>query len=294
MLIQSLLKRYFPRNIYLKIKSNYRKLKFKFHPVVSENEFRELLINKLDIKKGDVVFVHSSMDNLFLSFPYNKVVDILLETVGDDGTILFPTYQFHERAEDWIKKNEIFDAKRSPSAMGMISELARRNKKAVRSLHPTNSVVAIGKNAVELVSEHHLSIYPSSEKSPFHKMIHYNAKIVGLGVSTANLSFTHVIEDAMKDKFPVQTRKPEIYTARVKSIDGNILYLKTLVAHPNTGYRNVELFMKKHVAKNVCVDFKYKGINFFKANSKELFETMTNLAEKGVTIYDKKVYKNFK
>ncbi len=285
MLIQNLLKKYFPRSIYLKIKSNYRKLKFKLHRKISENEFKNILINQIGIKKGSMVFVHSSMDNLFLNFPYNKVIDILLEVVGEEGTLLFPTTHFHERAEEWVNRGEVFDVRKTPSAMGMISELARRKRNAVRSLHPTNSIVAIGKEAVALTNEHHLSVYPCGEQSPFYKLINYNALVIGLGVGTVNLSFVHTVEDVMKDKFPVTTRKSDVFSTKVKDYDGNIVNVNTLVGHPDTGPRDVEGFVKKYIPKDICIDFKYKGIKFFKANSKELFSQMVNLAEKGITIY---------
>ena len=52
-----------------------------------------ILKENLNIKKNDIVFIHSSVDNLNLDFPFYKIINIILEIVGENGTILFPSSQ---------------------------------------------------------------------------------------------------------------------------------------------------------------------------------------------------------
>jgi aminoglycoside 3-N-acetyltransferase len=269
-----------------KIKVAYRNFRRQIHPKISERKFRKILKNDLGIRDGSVVFIHSSIDNLYLNFRVDKVLNLLLETVGEEGTILFPCNQLLERAEDYLNRNEIFDVKRTLSKMGLLPGFAMRHKNAFRSLHPTNSVVAIGKYAKELTYEHQDSIYPCGEKSPYYKIIHYNGIIVGLGVTTESLTFTHTVEDIMKENFPLQTRMNKIFDAKVKDKDGNEFIVKTLVHHPNTGLRNIHRFMKKYIPSNVCKNFRIKGIPFFKADANLLLDKMTKLAENKITIYN--------
>jgi aminoglycoside 3-N-acetyltransferase len=290
MVLEKITKLIFPSIIYKKIKVVYRKLRKRFHTKLTEKELVKILTEDLGIKLGSVVFIHSSIDNLFLDFEPEKVLDILLNIVGEEGTLLFPCNQIKERAEDYLNRGEIFNVKRTISKMGLLSGLAILNKKSIRSLHPTNSVVAIGKYAKELTEEHPDSIYPCGEKSPYYKIIHFNGIIVGLGVNTNSLTFTHVIEDLMKDKFPVQTRRRKIFQAAVIDKEGKNRIVETLVAHPNTGLRNVSGFIKKNIPKNICIDFKRKGIDFFKADSLSLLEKMKQLANNNITMYSKKAY----
>ena len=132
---------------------------------------------------------------------------MLIEIVGEEGTLIFPAWHFNYRAEDYLNKDLIFDLKRSPSAMGLLSELARRNKMAYRSVHPTTSIVAIGKYAKELTEEHQNSIYPCGEKSPYYKMMKYNAKIIGLGVTSHFVSFLHCPEDVVITSYSIHYTK---------------------------------------------------------------------------------------
>jgi aminoglycoside 3-N-acetyltransferase len=279
---------------YKKIKAKYRKLRQKIHPKLSEPEFRKILSEKLGIKRGSVVFIHSSIYQLYLNFDAIKTLNILIDLVGDEGTLLFPCTQLREKmtAEVYFKKGDIFDIKRTLPKMGLLPLLAMMHKNAFRSLHPTNSIVAIGKYAKELTSDHSESIYPCGEKSPYYKIINFNGIIVGLGVSSANsLTFLHTVEDVLKEKFPVQTRRKEIYNAKVRDQYGNERVIPTLIAHPNSKYRKITRYMNKYISKDICKDFRIKMINFYKADASMLFNRMSELALNNITIYSKEAYK---
>jgi aminoglycoside 3-N-acetyltransferase len=270
-----------------KARKFYHKLKRSWYPKQTEEDFRKLITQVLGVKKGAVVFVHSSVRNLNLAFPVDRILPILLEIVGEEGTLVFPCWHFNYRAEDYLKKNEIFDVKESPTVMGAIPEMARKYKNSYRSMHPINSVVAIGKYAREITSDHINSEYPSDEHSPFYKIMNYNGIIIGIGVSTAFLSFMHCIEDVMKKMFPVKTLTDKVFEARVRDENGEIRIVKTRAPHQQIKFRNVEEYMKKNVPPEICRDMKINGVKYFTANSCELFKTMELLTAKGITMYTK-------
>lgn len=289
MLAEKLARILLPAKLYTGIKQKFRRFRNNIHPKLSEEKFREILTHNLKVKKGSVVFIHSSISNLYLDFPYHKVLTILLELVGEEGTLLFPCNHLRIRAEDYLRKNEIFDVRRSPSTMGLLSELARRYKNSIRSLHPTNSVVAIGKYAKELTMSHCDSIYPTGEESPYYKIVHYNGIIIGLGVDVGEiLSFVHCPEDILMDRFPVQTRLDEIFVAKVIDFEGKERMVTTLAAHPNTRYIKLAKFIRKYIPRNICYNIKVNGVKFYYADSKLLYDRMEELALKGITIYSKK------
>ncbi|MGP8216869.1 MAG: AAC(3) family N-acetyltransferase [Bacteroidia bacterium] len=265
----------------------YHKVKNIWYPKQSEDDFRKIITQELGVKKGSVVFVHSSVSNLNLGFPFFRILPILLEIVGEEGTLVFPCWHFDYRAEDYLKKDELFDVLKSPTVMGVLPEFARRYKNAYRSLHPTSSVVAIGKYAQELTKDHINSEYPGDEHSPFYKIMNYNGIIIGIGVSTYNLSFVHCIEDVMKNKFPVKTVTDDVFNARVRDEKGEIRIVKTRVPHEQIKFRDIEEYMKKNVSETICRDIKIKGVKYFTANSCELYKRMEWLANNGITIYTK-------
>ena len=121
--------------------------------------------------------------------------NVLKELVGEEGTLLVPLFLFEARNIIMYKEQKIFDVKRTPSQVGLFTELFRRTEGVTRSLHPTHSVAAWGKHSKELVAEHHLGT-AFGEKSPVYKMQRYNGLVAGIGV-TPKRCFTlyHVAEE---------------------------------------------------------------------------------------------------
>lgn len=289
--IKKIIFKLLPVETFIVLRGHYRNFQKAIHKPLTEKEFKNLLSNQFKIKPGAVLFIHSSVGSLNIEFSVIRMFNILKEMVGEEGTLVFPAWHFTYRAEEYLRKNLIFDVKRSPSALGLLSEIARRHPDAKRSVHPLNSIVAIGKNAIDIVEEHGDSIYPCDEKSPYYKIMKYNGIIMGLGVNTDFLSFVHCPEDVMKGQFPVKTRLDEVFESRVRLINGTTRIIKTLTAHPQIKHRDINNFLKRYVGKEICRNFTLKGNRFFVAHSKELFDEIVLLAKKGKTIYtDKAVY----
>jgi len=279
-------KKLIPKPIFLRLRRAYYFILNKLHPHISEREFRSLLTDHLGIKYGSVVFIHSSIDKMFPGFPYLDILPILREVVGPEGTLLFPCSHIKTRAEEYLENPDaVFDVNRSVTGRGILPEIARQEDDAFRSLHPTNSVVALGKYARELIMHHQDTIYPCGEKSPFYEIIKYNGIIIGLGVSVDRLSFVHSVEDVMKEEFPVKTRNDKIYECKVIDDKNKTRIVRTLVASREINQRNVKKFVKYYIPHDICTLFNYKGIPFFTADSKRLFEKMVALAREGKTIY---------
>ena len=283
--IDQILKKLSP-SLHAKLKQGFRSYKKKTNPTLSRAEFISTLTNDLAIRKGDTVFIHSSMRNLYLDFGKNEILSLLLEVVGEEGTLAFPCWHFNVRAEDYIKEHRIvFDIRNSPSAMGKIPDELRMNPKAFRSFHPTNSVVAIGKNASELVKDHESDIYPCGTQSAFYKLIQFNAKILGIGVTVDNLTFVHAVEDTMKGNFPIKTRNDEVYSCNCIDSNGNEQIIKTLVASKAISHRDVFGFFKKHVPTSMYRSPKIKNMDFFSLDAPALYNQLKELALKNKSIY---------
>ncbi len=286
MSLSDMIYRYFPVEVFKFLRKHYYTVNRRLYPPMDEEAFLRLLTGKLEIKKGMAVYVHSSIDKLNIAFSAFRLLELLLEAVGEEGTLVFPCWHYRGRAEDFLRQpGAVFNVKKSPTAMGLLPELARRHKQAVRSLHPTASTVAIGKMAEELVKDHPYDPYPNGKKSPLYKIIQYNGKIIGLGEKTLSLSFVHVIEDFMREKFPLQTLSDRPIDCKVIDYQGKEHFFKTLVPHKNIANRDIPGFFKKNISKKAASSFKYKGTNFFTIEPQRLFDEMKSLAEKGKTIY---------
>jgi aminoglycoside 3-N-acetyltransferase len=246
-------------------------------------------VNALGLCKGDTVFVHSSIDQLNLGFPFYRVLPLMEDLLGAGGTLLFPTYP-RLSSYEFLIRGEVFDIKKTPSYTGILSEVARRQANAVRSLHPTKSVCAIGAAAEELTCDHQKSPYPYDRCSPYYRITDFGGKIVGLGVSTANLSFVHCVDDALKDDFPVRPYHAQLFAATCINGAGDKVTVETYAHDLTKMNHNIPRFMKTYVSSDACVDLNLNGMKFFRADARRLFDEMSGLAATGKTIYPRSVY----
>jgi aminoglycoside 3-N-acetyltransferase len=259
-------------------------------PLLTEEAFKDILVSRLGLREGDVAFIHSSIDRLNLGFPFYRVLALLQETVGPEGTILFPTYP-RLPSYEFLKTEEVFDVRKSASYTGVLTEFARRQKKAIRSLHPTKSVCAIGKEGALLTATHQDSPYPYDSGSPYHLITRFNGKIVGLGVGTWNLSFVHCAEDYLGEEFPVMPYHDQLFRARCINYAGEEVIVPTYAHDMRRMNHDIPRYMRSHVAPAICEDIDLDGMNFFRADSVPLFDTMVSLARRGITIYPARNYK---
>ena len=262
-------------------------------PPLTEEDFREILVTSLNLGAGDLVYVHSGMDGLNLEFPFYRVLFLIREVIGPSGTVLFPTYPNHRISSyEYLRQGLVFDVRRTPSYTGILTEFARRQRGAVRSLHPTKSVCAIGPAAAEITATHHLSPYPYDTCSPYYKLIAGGGKIVGLGATTNYISFGYCVDDAWKEKFPVRVYHEEIFAAPCINCEGERVTVKTYahdmsrVVHPD-----MPLFFQKYVSAEACRDLMVRGMRFFRADAPKLFAEMMSLAERDIIAYPRSVYR---
>jgi len=259
---------------------------------LTEEDFRKILAVDLGLAAGDLVYVHSGMDGLNLAFPFYRILFLIQEVIGPRGTVLFPTYPNHRMSSyEYLQQGKIFDVRRTPSYTGILTEFARRQRGAARSLHPTKSVCAIGPAAKEITSTHHLSPYPYDTGSPYYRLIAGGGRIIGLGATTNYISFGYCVDDALKEKFPVRVYHDEVFAAPCINYEGEHVTVRTYahdmstVVHPD-----MPRFMKTYISEEACRDLNIRGMIFFRASAPKLFQEMMSLAERNIIAYPRSVY----
>jgi aminoglycoside 3-N-acetyltransferase len=120
-------------------------------------------LRKLGLKRGDIVGVHSSLSSFgYVEGGADAVIDALLETVGEEGTVVMPTHSNNLAKVEltpeevaigvsWLFKILPYNPKETPCTTGRIPEAFRKRKGVLRSLHPSTSIAAIGPKAKEIV-----------------------------------------------------------------------------------------------------------------------------------------------
>src|SRR5437764_1155263 len=191
------------------------------------------LFERLGVRSGDALLVHASFDRFegFLGKP-TDVITALEEAVGPGGTILMPTLPFTGTAVDYVAGGKIFDVLRTPSSMGLLSEMFRRSPGVVRSVHPTHSVAAWGTKAEEMVIDHHMARTPCGVGTPFYRLIEQEAKMLFLGIDINAMTLFHTVEELLEPRMPFSPFTKEVFCLKSRDPDGKILVTTTRLLDP--------------------------------------------------------------
>lgn len=143
-------------------------------------------LRKIGLQRGDTVVLHGSLSSLgVVEDGTDAVVDAVLHVIGAEGTLVVPTFNYSPNP---------FDPFVTPSVCGRITEAVRMRPDAVRSLHPTHSVAAIGRDAEE-ITRNHENVHPFGIGSPLYKIFDRNGKVLQIGVGHDTNSIVHVAEE---------------------------------------------------------------------------------------------------
>lgn len=146
----------------------------------------------LGVQEGSTLFVHSSLSSLgWVEGGAATVVDVLEALLGQRGTLAVPTLTF----DTVCARQPVFHEALSPSIVGRVTEELRTRRGAVRSLHPTHSVAALGPGAASLVEGHHLWDTPCAPGSPYGRLVERGAQVLMIGVGLESFTMMHAFEE---------------------------------------------------------------------------------------------------
>jgi len=203
----------------------YKKIRYKVNKFITKKrsrhiDLKEIItdLKQMGINQGDILFVHSSLKSLgFVKGGAKTVIDAILEVIGSEGTLVIPTYPLHKTMyELCTMKDYVFDFKVTPTGLGSIPSEFLNYNGIYRSIHPTHSISAIGKDAKTITETHHIGDKTYGKNSPWAKVIELNGKFLGIGISLGPTTQYHYIEDIMGEDFPIKVKVDETYNIKCK------------------------------------------------------------------------------
>lgn len=153
--------------------------------------FEELVLNfqKMGLSNGDIVLVHSSYKSFGgVEGGPQTVIDAIKSIITNEGTLVVPTFNY-----DFCNGKQ-YDIKKTPSKMGIISELIRIDSNSKRTIDPVFSFSVVGKYRDYLANLK--SVHSFGPNSIFAKLRELNAKIMIIGLAyNESMTFFHHIEE---------------------------------------------------------------------------------------------------
>jgi len=191
------------------------------------------------LEKNDNVIVHSSYHSIApVAGGPGTVIDALLETIGPEGNLMLPTFNYAV-----LPLPDPYDVSVTPAKTGIIAETGRKRPDAVRSLHPTHSVAAIGPKADELTRDH-LSFRAIGFGSPIDRLVKMGGKVLLIGVANTSNTTIHLGEEyAEVPKCAWVEVQPEI---NIRLGDGSFIF-HILDTSPScsVGFCAIDFFLRQ-------------------------------------------------
>ncbi|MCW8890540.1 MAG: AAC(3) family N-acetyltransferase [Sedimenticola sp.] len=192
--------------------SQIKQLIIKYLYSYDSNKFGQKL-KKLGISQGDVLFVHGSWipNSGFRGGPLD-MINVLKSTVGKSGIIMMPSMTYHNQSSrEFLEAGAIVDLRRTPSKMGILSEVFRRNREVARSKSITHPILVWGEMSQSVIEGQETNKYPFGEGSLFDKLLSLNGKILCINAPFSTITFTHYLEDRISKylSFPLYEPEPQ-------------------------------------------------------------------------------------
>jgi len=233
------------------------------------------IVDELPIQKGDIVYVVSDILELAKvcrdngeAFDSESFIHSLQSAVGEDGTLLFPTFNWD------FCKGVAFDYHKTIGKTGTLGNKALKMPGFKRTRHPMYSFAVWGKTQSDLLALDNHSGF--GENSPFMYMFKNKAKalVIGLTASIGN-TFLHYVEQMVG----VDYRYDKDFSAPYIDESGNAknqtysMYVRDMDLDPkHTSFTAIDEVMS---TLGICKDIKINKIPFHVVDLPGMFEVVS-------------------
>ncbi len=264
--------------------------------LITKAELREGL-ESLGVRSGDALMLHSSLKSIgYVDGGPRAVLESLIDAVGPTGTLVVPTYWLPGGTILATCKLEgyVFDPRKHGSHLGRLPSTFLEFDRIARSVHPTHSVSAIGRHAKDVTASHHLAPSIFGEGSPWDRCHALDAKVIGLGISMGPVTFYHMLEDRMGERFPLPVRLPDTYRLRCLDLQGKEVEVPVVPLDPQFMPRRIDAPGRDDLRDWFRREFDQQGLldwgtvgeaTSWSIPASRFYSHLERLAADGITIY---------
>ena len=158
----------------------------------TKEDLKQYLKN-MGLTGSESIMVHSSMKSIGeVEGGADTVVDAFMEFFSK-GLFMTPTHTWAQMSSVYAT----FDPETEPACVGIIPNIFRTRKGVVRSLHPTHSIAAYGKEAEEYIKGEENATTPCPPGGCWDRLRKVDAKILLLGVTHARNTYIHSVDEVL-------------------------------------------------------------------------------------------------
>lgn len=200
---------------------------------------------------------------------------------------MMPTIPFTGTAIDYVAQAAVFDVARTPSRVGLVTELFRRSAGVVRSVHPTHAVAIWGNEAGALASGHHTAKTPCGKGSPYAKILERDGKVLLAGTDIGCLTLYHTIEEMLEPNLPLSPFTSREFQLTSRAADGTMLITTTRLFEPVVSRRrNLGKLVPELKRLGAWHETRLGGLRLVLLRARDVNRAALALADRGIYCYD--------
>jgi len=199
-------------------------------------------LRRLGLAEGDLVCVHSALNTVgYLVRGPDTVIEALFAVVGERGTVMMPTFTGGDNTYRYVTSSPPpFDPRQAHATTGTLPERFWHYPGVLRSLHPTHSVAARGRQAEELLRDHEKADLPFGDGTPYGRLAPLGGKVLLL--NTNGNSLLHRTEEEAgwpnlyrEERFTLQVIAPDGVRAVRTAVHGAGIFHKVALPGKEEG-----------------------------------------------------------
>lgn len=172
-------------------------------------------MKEMGIKPDDTVLIHTSLKAVGpVEGGAEGFIDAFCEYL-DEGLFVVPTHTWATVSRD----NPVYDVRTAEPCIGTVPKIAAKRADGIRSLHPTHSVWAHGRDAANYVQGEENAGSPGAPGFCWDKLAERGAKILLIGVKHDRDTFIHSVDEYAG----VENRLGEPFEVTITDHDGQVL-----------------------------------------------------------------------
>jgi len=289
----SLAIRYLSRERLLAVRASYYAGRAKLYPLMravygtfDASDLREHLAERLG--SFEILMVHSSVNHMEPTYTGSPLdlVKMLIDFCGPQRTLVMPAFYFGDSsiggAGETFRANPRFDVRRTPSQMGLATELFRRTKGVTYSRHPVYRVCALGPLAKALTQGHESAGSACGRGTPFDFMAHHDTQIVGIGKPFEVLTQVHHAEAIMGADFPVPCGPDRPVDMMLVDGDEQIPYR---LSTRSLLWRRDMWKLRQIMNRQTLREWRFHHVPLFATRAAEVTNALIDAAKRGITLY---------
>jgi aminoglycoside 3-N-acetyltransferase len=189
-------------------------------------------------------------------------------------------------SQRYAEGSPVFDLARTPSAVGIVSEVFRRRPDVHRSASPLHPVLAAGPLAAWLTSDHDVLPHSCGPGTPFERFLNLDGVFVFLDAPFSSLTFMHYVEHLHRHTLPAGLYHAEAAVVKLVDLSGHERLVRQFYfSKAARAHRSFAAVERALVEEGTMRTARVGGSRLLRVRAKDVVAAADRLVARGEALY---------